>query len=97
MSETRVPIGVRIGVIREHRGMTQTELAERAGTSQGAISMIESGQRSPSWDMAERLADALGARLSFALQRLARIEALEEVEERLSLCEDHMPSQAQQP
>jgi transcriptional regulator with XRE-family HTH domain len=40
-------------------GMTQQELAERIGTRQSAISRLENGSASPSFDMLGRLAEAL--------------------------------------
>lgn len=43
--------------------MTQTELAEKVGVTQGAISMIENGDRSPSLDVLIRLASALNCTL----------------------------------
>lgn len=47
--------------------MTQTELAERAGTSQAAISAYESGRRSPSVDTLSRILAAAGAELRMGL------------------------------
>jgi len=46
--------------LREAAGMTQRELAERAGTSQSAIAAYESGRKSPTWRTVERLAQAAG-------------------------------------
>jgi len=45
--------------LREKAGLTQGELAERAGLSVQAISALEKGFRSPSWDTVQRLAVAL--------------------------------------
>lgn len=54
----------RIGrVVRESRraaGMTQAELARRIGTTQPAISKIESGRTLPGIDLLERLARGTG-------------------------------------
>lgn len=53
------------GLIREarrHAGLTQRELARRAGTSQAAVSAYESGGRSPSTRTLERLLAACGMR-----------------------------------
>jgi transcriptional regulator with XRE-family HTH domain len=44
--------------VRETAGLTQQELADRAGTSQSAIAAYESGRKSPTWRTVERLAHA---------------------------------------
>ena len=49
-----------VRVWREHRGLTQAQLAERAGVTQGAVAQIESGKRRGSIDLLRKLADALG-------------------------------------
>lgn len=50
--------------IREQRGMTQAQLAEKAGTTQEYVAMIESGARkNPSLDLLKRLAKALGVKV----------------------------------
>ena len=53
-------------LLRESRlrhGLTQTQLAIRARTSQAAISRIERGLVSPTVEMLERLLDLLGEEL----------------------------------
>ncbi len=45
---------------RRQAGLTQTDLAERAGTSQAAVSAYESGRRSPSVDTLCRILAAAG-------------------------------------
>lgn len=47
-----------IFALREESGLTQQELAERAGTSQPAIARLESGGASPTLSTLERLARA---------------------------------------
>lgn len=47
--------------------MTQSELAERAGTTQSAIARLESGRTSPSFDAVLRLVKLCGFRLDVAL------------------------------
>jgi len=49
-----------IRTARRQAGMTQTELATQAQTSQAAISAYESGRRSPSVDTLCRILDAAG-------------------------------------
>lgn len=45
---------------RRSRGMTQVELASRAGTSQATLSAYERGLKSPSLKVAQRLLEATG-------------------------------------
>src|SRR5438876_6597130 len=49
----------RVKAIRKWRGMKQIELARKVGVTQGALSDIESGRRSPSSDLATQIAAAL--------------------------------------
>lgn len=49
----------RLAKLREERGLTQRELAERVGTDQQSIARYELGERSPKVDMIAKLADAL--------------------------------------
>lgn len=52
-----------IQVARRAAGLTQTELAQRAGTSQAAVSAYEAGRKTPSAETFARLLAASGARL----------------------------------
>ncbi|MCA1823916.1 MAG: helix-turn-helix transcriptional regulator [Mycobacteriales bacterium] len=59
-------------LIREARrraGLTQAQLAERAGTTQSAVARWESGRTSPSVDTLLRLLRLCGFRLDVALDR----------------------------
>ncbi|MFB4305210.1 helix-turn-helix domain-containing protein [Actinomadura sp. GTD37] len=52
--------------VRQRRialGLTQTQLAERAGLTQPALSRLEAGGPTPTIGVLDRLAHALGARL----------------------------------
>jgi transcriptional regulator with XRE-family HTH domain len=51
---------------RLRAGLTQTELARRAGTSQATISAYEHGRKAPSVETLGRLLAAAGARLTAA-------------------------------
>jgi len=53
---------------RSQRGLTQHELAKRAGTKQSAISRLESGTYNPSLAFLSRIADALGARIDISVK-----------------------------
>lgn len=52
--------GARLAQVRADAGYSQSGLADEVGTSQSAISQMESGERQPSFDMLRRLARALG-------------------------------------
>lgn len=54
---------------REEKGLSQAELAEKAGLQPSAISHFESGRRSPSFDNLKRLADSLSVTVDFLLGR----------------------------
>ena len=48
-----------VKVFRDHRGLTQTRLAEAAGLKQSYVSQIEAGTRNGSVDALKRIAEAL--------------------------------------
>jgi transcriptional regulator with XRE-family HTH domain len=52
-----------LAMARKEAGLTQRELALRAGTSQSAIARLERGQASPTLATLERLAAAAGFRV----------------------------------
>ncbi|HVT22101.1 MAG TPA: helix-turn-helix transcriptional regulator [Mycobacteriales bacterium] len=52
---------------RRRAGLTQTELAEKAGTTQSAIARLEAGRTSPSFDLVLRLVRLCGFRLDVLL------------------------------
>ena len=54
---------------RNKRGMTQAEIARRAGTTQSAIARFESGRSNPTLEFATRLSSALGAKLEIRLAK----------------------------
>lgn len=57
-------------IVREARrraGLTQTKLAARAGVPQSTVSRIESGARTPSTAMVERLVAAAGYEIRIGL------------------------------
>jgi transcriptional regulator with XRE-family HTH domain len=47
-SQQNIDLGVRLKFVREQNGLSQRELAKRAGVPHSSISMIEQGQSSPS-------------------------------------------------
>ena len=52
---------------RMRAGLSQTELAERMGTSQSAIARLESGQTLPSTKTLLRFAEATGSKVELRL------------------------------
>lgn len=52
---------------RNKKGMTQAEIASRAGTTQSAIARFESGRTNPTLDFASRLSMAVGTKLEIRL------------------------------
>lgn len=58
-------LGERIALLREERGWTQKQLAERAGVSVAFLSEIENDKRNPSTEVLLRISEALGASLDY--------------------------------
>ena len=54
--------GARLKQLREQAGLTQPQLAERAGMNRFGIAKLEQGDREPSWATVRALARALGVR-----------------------------------
>ncbi|MEU2256267.1 helix-turn-helix transcriptional regulator [Nocardia xishanensis] len=64
----RFELGAAVRTRREALGMTQAELAERAGLKQPAVARFEAGGTMPTIPMLERYAEALGLRLEVRLR-----------------------------
>jgi transcriptional regulator with XRE-family HTH domain len=54
--------GGRLKALREEKGLSQRELAERAGMNQFGVAKLEQGVREPTWATVQALARALGVR-----------------------------------
>lgn len=61
---TGIDIGAKLKAVRESRGLSQRELAARAGLTNGAISLIEQNKSSPSVASLKRLLDEIPMTLS---------------------------------
>lgn len=72
-SQESVTFGLRLKVLREAAGLSQQALGSKAGVSVFTVSKIERGVQGPTWDVAVKLADALGADL-----KQFRVETKEE-------------------
>jgi transcriptional regulator with XRE-family HTH domain len=59
-SEKAVIFGQRLRELRERAGLTQGQLAERAGMHRQGIAKLELGEREPLWSTVQALAEALG-------------------------------------
>jgi len=54
------PFGQRMATLRQERGMSQTELAERLNMSRAMVTYYERKATNPTADVIQRIADALG-------------------------------------
>lgn len=70
----QVAVGRAIRELREREGLTQEELAERAGHHLTWVSRIEGGTQAPGWPTLKRLADALDVRMAEVAAIAERIE-----------------------
>lgn len=55
---------MRIKELREKQGMTQEELAERAGISRGYLARLETARQDPTLGVLEKVAKALKVKVS---------------------------------
>ncbi len=58
-----------IRTVRRRQGLTQAELARRAGTSQPVVSAYEHGHRDPTYETLRRLVEAGGEQLVLRAER----------------------------
>lgn len=63
--------GLLLRSVRERNGLTQAEVAARAGTSQPVVSAYEHGRRGPTVAMLERLVGAAGGQLTLGARHPA--------------------------
>ncbi len=64
-SEAKSSLGARVRALRKERDLSQRGLAEQAGLSPNAISLIERDEISPSVATLQRLASALRVRMAY--------------------------------
>lgn len=58
-----IRLAMEIHGLREKRGLSQRELAERLGTTQSAVARLEAGNVSPTLPTLDKVAEALGVEL----------------------------------
>ena len=63
--ENKGSVGSKLRTVREERGFSQRELAQLAGISTNAISLIERDENSPSVSTLQSLAGALNVKMSY--------------------------------
>ena len=63
--------------LRILRGLTQEQLAERAGTKQPSIARLESGRMEPSLSFLRRVVEAMGGRLEVRIMSQKETPAIE--------------------
>lgn len=63
-------LGQELRKARQSRGLTQEEVAARAGLSREYISIIERGKRSPTIDVLLRVCRAIGVQASAILRKV---------------------------
>lgn len=64
-------LGRRLRELRDARGLSQRQLAERVGTTQSVIARLEAGGTKPSLSTLERVASALGSVIDIRFQEKA--------------------------
>ena len=78
---TRDRIGIRIALLRKQMGLTQEELAQRAGLQRTHVGRIEAGKYAVTLETIQAIAEAFGMTVDIidkALQDLAPLRRLTE-------------------
>ncbi|MBI4679623.1 MAG: helix-turn-helix transcriptional regulator [Nitrospirae bacterium] len=95
MTKLRKQFGARIYELRIKAGLTQWQLAEKADLSNDTISRIERGQRSPSFEVLEKLAQALNVEVkelfNFSNRKFLKNKCQRELVDLLNYLEDKKP------
>jgi transcriptional regulator with XRE-family HTH domain len=67
--DVRERVGLNLQRLRREKGLSQEELADRAGIHQTYLSGVERGKRNPTVSVLQRIAEALGADIEDLVQR----------------------------
>ncbi len=70
--EPKLAVKLELRWARENAGLTQAELAKRAGVSQPAIAQLEDPDSNPTVETLQKVAKALGAELTIRLENRER-------------------------
>jgi len=62
-------LGQAVAQSRQQAGLTQAQLAEKAGLHATYLSGVENGSRNPTWTVLSQLSQALGLKLSELVKR----------------------------
>lgn len=86
-ADTDFDVGARLRSVREARGLSQRELARRAGVTNGTISLIEQNKNSPSVASLKKVLDGLPMTLAefFALEQPPQDQVFFRAEELIEL------------
>jgi transcriptional regulator with XRE-family HTH domain len=68
----RAVVAKNLRVLRKQKGLTQEELAFRAGMNRNYVGQIERQEKSPTLDTVEKLADVLEVRAAEMLEPKSR-------------------------
>ena len=77
--QQRERLGMRIKMLRENEGLTQVQLAERAGIQPSHLSRIEAGKYAVTFETVQAIAEALGMTVDIIDTRLADLAQLKGV------------------
>ena len=77
-------IGNKISKLRERRGLSQVQLAEKLHMSQGSLGMYETGKRKPSLETLELIADFFNVSTDYLLGREEGGEKIYDIDEMIN-------------
>ena len=72
-AEAEARLAIELARVREQRGLTQRQLAARAGMKQPQIARLEQGGQLPNMSTLFRVLEVLGARLEMGPDRTCRV------------------------
>jgi transcriptional regulator with XRE-family HTH domain len=67
--DVRARVGLNVQQARRERGLSQEELADRAGVHQTYLSGVERGRRNPTMTVLQKIAQALGLDIEDLVRR----------------------------